>query len=428
MHIPKSILDNPELIRNVRAEHVISNWYPYLWAIIRNQGPYWIETDYPICGITTGYGIYINRNGFAMMCESEEVDIDRNGLLIYLLIHESLHLAYRHFKRMGDRHRMIWNVACDIAIDYDISHCFINMGYTKPLYDGLIKNMGISEEFAEDIPSMTTEEIYDRLISEKPQVKPEQMQSMCGVNRAKLTEGENPEIGEHFTTKRAVEECEQEQRHKAIADSGASGANDKKSQQDGEIDFAMIPGEVIRKIHQAQFGTGMPWKRILADVTQDRTLDNGYIKPDRRFEDVYIPDVYLEECPVNITIAVDTSSSINEKKLSEFVKYLNEINQISRNSEITIIICDMVVHGVYNIREFDQAKHLQGGGNTLFGPVFEHIDDKKCDVLIYFTDTDCQDHDWWWNKKHDYETIWAIPTENWRHRLKELYGRHLMIT
>lgn len=403
------------LIDNTLVRRRISWAYPYLWAIIRNQGPYWISTDFPIGGITDGYRIYINRKGFDMIREANDVSINDEDLLTYLLIHESLHLSYKHFKRAGDRHKTIWNVACDIAIDYDISHYFKDLEYTKPLYQKLLEKLELSDDFIKDIPNMSAEQIYDRLIRERPNVNEEKVNKVIGVQRAKHQQ-KNPEIGEHAACRRAVEDHERKSVKNKAADTG-----------DSEMDFARIPGEVIRKIYKNQFGKSPPWQRILAEVAQDRMLDNGYVKPDRRFDDVYIPDVYLEECPVNIAIAVDTSSSIDENKLAEFMRYLNEINKISRNSNIKIIICDMVVYGVHKITDFDQALHLQGGGATEFGPVFEVLKGTQTDVLIYFTDTECQDEDWWWNVRQKYEIIWAIPVDDWKRRRANLYGRHIMV-
>ena len=87
-----------------------------------------------------------------------------------------------------------------------------------------------------------------------------------------------------------------------------------------------------------------------------------------------------------LVVAVDTSGSIGEDLLSEF---LTEINGIARaGADITLIECDCEIHNVvpYHRRIKPQFK---GGGGTSFNPVMQWLRDnsrKNFGGCIYLTD------------------------------------------
>lgn len=87
-----------------------------------------------------------------------------------------------------------------------------------------------------------------------------------------------------------------------------------------------------------------------------------------------------------LVVAVDTSGSIGEDLLSEF---LNEINGIARaGADITLIECDSQIHHIvpYHRRIKPQFK---GGGGTSFDPVMQWLRDnaqKNFGGCIYLTD------------------------------------------
>ena len=87
-----------------------------------------------------------------------------------------------------------------------------------------------------------------------------------------------------------------------------------------------------------------------------------------------------------LVVAVDTSGSIGEDLLSDF---LNEINGIARaGADVTLIECDCVIHNVapYHRRMKPQFK---GGGGTSFNPVMQWLRDnaqKNFGGCIYLTD------------------------------------------
>lgn len=87
-----------------------------------------------------------------------------------------------------------------------------------------------------------------------------------------------------------------------------------------------------------------------------------------------------------IFVAIDISGSISDE---EFIQAMEEVLSIvkSHNNEITIIECDKEIKRVYKVKsKKDLKERLSVRGGTKFSPVFEYLNTKKTNLLIYFTD------------------------------------------
>lgn len=111
----------------------------------------------------------------------------------------------------------------------------------------------------------------------------------------------------------------------------------------------------------------------------------------------------------HIVVVVDSSGSITEKELTQF---LSEIDAISKaGTKITYIECDSVVQYV---QAFDKNKkpEIKGRGGTLFKPVFDLVESAaftkkygKVNGLVYFTDGENFDKELACPK---YKVLWAL--------------------
>ncbi len=98
----------------------------------------WDETIPTAC--TNGKEIRFNPD-FFMSLDLEEQ--------IFLLVHESMHVAYMHMDRLNTRNPRKWNYAAD----YVINHQLISRGFKMP------KNCLHDPQYAD----MSTEEVYNKL-------------------------------------------------------------------------------------------------------------------------------------------------------------------------------------------------------------------------------------------------------------------------
>lgn len=105
---------------------------------------------------------------------------------------------------------------------------------------------------------------------------------------------------------------------------------------------------------------------------------------------VYMPNLVREK--IEIVVGVDTSGSIGQKELQEFVSEVVGIGNSFSNIEMDLLFCDSEVHNEYvvtrdNLNEIMDFK-IAGGGGTSVLPIVEWINDNKpqCKVFIYITD------------------------------------------
>jgi predicted metal-dependent peptidase len=130
----------------------------------------------------------------------------------------------------------------------------------------------------------------------------------------------------------------------------------------------------------------LPWKRLLrlfAGRGARTVIRTTRLKESNRFPGE--PGIRIKRLQ-KLVVAVDTSGSIGEKELSEF---LIEINGISRaGAEITLIECDCKVHTV-NPYKRGKMPQFKGGGGTDFDPVMQWLRDNRRQAFggcIYLTD------------------------------------------
>ena len=138
----------------------------------------------------------------------------------------------------------------------------------------------------------------------------------------------------------------------------------------------------------------LSWRNLLAQFVSSVARDDySYARPSTRRGD---PVVYpsLRSGQINIVVGLDTSGSISDNELSEF---LSEIDSIKAHMRARIVFhaCDSVLaeDGPWTFEpweEFTMPKQFEGGGGTDFNPVFEWVDQQDItpDLLVYFTDAE----------------------------------------
>jgi predicted metal-dependent peptidase len=147
-----------------------------------------------------------------------------------------------------------------------------------------------------------------------------------------------------------------------------------------------LPAGVQRMVDEICAPPKLPWKRLLrlfagrGSRTVVRTTRH---KESNRFPGE--PGIRIKRLQ-KLVVAVDTSGSIGEKELGEF---LAEINGMARaGAEIKLIECDCKIHTVTPFRRNELPK-FKGGGGTDFDPVMQWLRDNRHERFggcIYLTD------------------------------------------
>ena len=87
-------------------------------------------------------------------------------------------------------------------------------------------------------------------------------------------------------------------------------------------------------------------------------------------------------------LAIDTSGSVSNDELKEFMNEITHINKCG--VDITIIQCDTNIKSIAPFNPREEFK-VHGRGGTEFDPVLEYYNAnlKKYTSLVYFTDGEC---------------------------------------
>jgi len=312
-----------------------------------------------------------------------------------MLAHEALHCALSHFAHRWHRVRHKWDLACD----YAINPLLIDEGLMLPphaLHIPLYKGM-TAEEIYPLIEDNDTSQTLDKHAYDHDN----QSRGRGGLREDGLTDrlpAADPQDGERGSGTQARSEQE----------SGGGAAEPEPLQPDeqetlnvqwqqrmaGAAQQAMqagkLGGELARMIdHLLQ--PQLPWRMLLArHMTAAAQDDYSYMRPFRCEGDFILPA--LRSHQLELVVAVDTSGSIKERELTEFIAELDALKGQIR-PRVTLLPCDTALCAgapwVFEPwEEFTPPDVIKGCGGTSFLPVFDWVERAGLfpDLLIYFTD------------------------------------------
>ncbi len=359
----------------------------------------------------------------------------------FMLAHEALHCALSHFARRQHRIKFRWDQACD----YAINPLLVEEGLSPP------PNALLLDEFK----GMTAEEIYPCL-DESHQDEPldqhaydnenQQQGPSSGKNERDLERSDKPpEEHQRQQQDRGDEESDKpqaDQRPDDIPEQGQGQSEQVEldqesggSQQDapppplsaderetlniqwqqrmaGAAQQAMQAGKLggsLARMIEHLLQPQLPWRMLLARyMTATARDDFSYMRPSRREGEFILPS--LRSSQVDIVVAVDTSGSIKDQEVDEFLSEINALKGQMR-ARISLIACDSdLIQGcpwVYEPwEEFRLPDSVHGGGGTDFRPVFEWVgrQGQRPELLVYFTDAQGS----FPPREPDYPVIWLV--------------------
>jgi predicted metal-dependent peptidase len=120
--------------------------------------------------------------------------------------------------------------------------------------------------------------------------------------------------------------------------------------------------------------------------------DYSYSRPSRREGDFIMPS--LRSQGLDLVVAVDTSGSIKDAEMEEFINEIDALKGQIR-ARVTLLPCDARLcegapFAFEPWEQFRRPEGIQGGGGTSFTPVFDWVQQagRRPDLLVYFTDAD----------------------------------------
>ncbi len=295
----------------------------------------------------------------------------------FVLSHEALHCALLHFMRRQHRVKHRWDVACDHAVN----PLLVADGLRPPpgtlLVDGF-EGM-TAEEIYPFIKDQTQEQTLDQHLYDAEGGEGELQPHQDG-NRSPEPDqkaGGAPRPGPLTPAEREALSVQWEQRLAGAA---------QQALQAGKLGGAMA--RMVDHLLQPQ----LPWRMLLArhlsTVARD---DYNFTRPSSRREGpAILPS--LRSSQVDLVVVLDTSGSIRQEEMHEFLAEIDAIKGQVR-ARITLHTCDAQLSpdGPWTYEPWEPVelpKQFRGGGGTSFVPPFEWIDswDIPPGLVIYFTD------------------------------------------
>jgi predicted metal-dependent peptidase len=293
-----------------------------------------ISTDVPTAA-TNGTYVKYNPDFFMELTPEERVG---------LMAHEIMHIAFEHMIRRGTKDPKVWNQAADHVINL----LLVKNNFKLPK-DGL---------YDHKFTGMSTEQVYDYLIK-----NPEQQPNNFSED---------------------IEESLSEEQIEKVTNTVVKAI--QRAQLSG--DTSNIPEEILRVVKDL-INPKLSWVDVLHRYLDANTRqEESWSKPNKRYAPQwYLPSVESKRIS-NLTVAIDTSGSINDELLKSFLSEIEYINQTIRPDNLTILDCDYRIHNIHEIDSNDSILDLKfsGGGNTSLKPPIEYCKTHGTNLLVYFTD------------------------------------------
>ena len=290
-----------------------------------------------------------------------------------VLIHEVLHIALEHFLRDTKKEQELYNIASDLVIN-DI---LVNNSFKLP--DGLVpynNEFKFTEKFTiEDLDKKSADEVYYELVK-------------SGIFKQKKTLiiFSNKRFDGHLKTDKDGKEKEEQDKEKRKWNRILTEATIYARQQ------GKLP-KGIERVVDLVLNEKVNWKALLYKyITRELPFDYTYNYPSKKSQaiGIYMPSVLREN--LEIAVSVDTSGSISQNELSDFLSEIINIAKSFNNINMKLIICDAKIQNVYEVKNgnLETIKNLkiEGGGGTSHEPVYEYVKEKlpNTKFIINFTD------------------------------------------
>jgi len=315
---------------------------------------------------TDGRHFYYNSR-FIQMLRPKEIE--------FLFGHEVLHCVYDHFGRRGDRDPQLFNIANDFAVNADlIKHRVGEKITTVPClhdskYDGM-SSEEIYDQLMQNVQKISMSDLLDKMIDEHldGDADGDGDSDQEGKGRPKLSAADRQAIKDEI--KEAM----------LAAAQTVDGAGN-------------IPAGVMRMIKELT-EPQMNWRELLR-MNLESTIksDFTWMRASRRgwHMEAVMPGRKNDEM-IDIAIAIDTSGSIGEKMLKDFLGEIQGIMDSFPAYKIHVVSFDT---DTYNPVQYDSDNldsivdyEPAGGGGTDFDAIYRYLKDEDIQPrrLVVFTD------------------------------------------
>ena len=263
-----------------------------------------------------------------------------------LLLHELRHITDLHIMRKNNRDALLWNVACDYAINWDIA----SEGFSLPsggLLDSAYADMSAEAIYEELLQNGTSEEAND--------LQPSDIPSQEVLDAVKDI---------------VIQATQQAQR---IIQSTGIGT---------------IPASILRQVEE-WVNPVVPWTTILRRYMSAKAASqHSWKRPNRRYHPrgLYMPSLYNEQMGP-ITVFLDASGSVTDKDFNMQVGQFKWIHKNLKPSVLNLVVFDTQIKQVITFKPHEPINvKFTGMGGTNITCVVEYMEKNPCDCNLIFSD------------------------------------------
>ena len=327
-----------------------------------------------------------------------------------LYLHSILHCIYSHLWLCGSRNRMLWDIACDIVVEYTIDSIDKD-GLKRPL-------SWLRKQFYDKIGSASAAKVYNEL--------------------KKLDREDIEKLRAEFYTDSHKYWPKEEKQSKS--QSSSQNKWDKISRQlsialdsrgDDTKEGVQIFNEQVRADRSRR--SYREFLRKFAVLREELHCDddefdlNYYTYGLKLYGNMPLIEpletrevMKIQEFVVVIDTSYSTSGELVKNFLKETYTILSENNSFFSNCHMRILQCDNDVRSDIDITDSEKLSHILenfniiGGGSTDFRPAFRYVNKliedkvlKNMKGLIYFTDGKGV----YPGKRPDYKTVFVFADD-----------------
>ena len=372
---------------------------------------------------TPGVGTMAVTHDGILLWDPAFVDKESQEVIVFALVHESMHVALKHFDRaltMGikpeptaeDGDAALANWAQDACINEQA----LKAGLKVPSW-ALTPQQPCPAWFDAPAqpPGLIWEQRYQLLKAHRPQSRKQrqQQQGMPGQgtgNDKKDGGGQGqgkPQTGAGWCGSCAAHPVPQESPITKPDPDGRSAADMermRKATADAVTEHVMknrgdVPDDLIRWAAEYLAPPVIPWREKLARILRGAVayksgaVDYTYTKISRRQAGIGFgvgrPVVPALHAPIpDVAVGIDTSGSMSEQDLADAASEVQGILSAIGGS-VTVGVCDAAMHGLKKVRDIKEAVGmLKGGGGTDMTPIFDELEKRKprAAVTVILTD------------------------------------------
>ena len=340
---------------------------------------------------TDGEKIVFNAKAFGL----GGIEFDET-MMTYLLMHEVGHILYMHAKRFEElvekKQHLIYNIAADIKIDYELQK---TINVPKQIRDAIDK---FRREYGIDPETMATEEIYHILLKKaesKRLPRPMGIDIVAGKRAVAIGKKENGKKGSCG--------CSGGEEKEKTINEGDPDIQEylKKKEYEKAAEELALKVDAIQKMAGSEAGTPyksvieklaektLPWDILLRHTVMSvvRKRKQTWKKLSRKMSH-HLPG-YRKKGVGTIWLLIDTSGSISDEEFHRFKSAIAEV--VEHGWVAKVVYWDTEASPIYEYKSRLDLKKPRGHsryGGTTIGCALKRIVGKikPKDILVVLTD------------------------------------------